>query len=89
MRTVINNKENDTTTIKSNNENYKGNINNMTLSIQIDNINNNDGGQMILRYGKFGLVCTWNLPQSKTYHTRRSKLQADLRFAGLLLLEGI
>ena len=40
-------------------------------SIQIDNINNNDGGQMILRYGKFGLVCTWNLPQSKTYHTRR------------------
>lgn len=43
----------------------------MTLSIQIDNINNNDGGQMILRYGKFGLVCTWNLPQSKTYLTRR------------------
>ena len=40
-------------------------------SIQIDNINNNDGGQMILRYGKFGLVCTWNLPQSKTYLTRR------------------
>ena len=71
MRTVINNKENDTTTIKSNNENYKGNINNMTLSIQIDNINNNDGGQMILRYGKFGLVCTWNLPLSKTYLTRR------------------